>query len=244
MRNWRDAWSRRRAIHCSAVSTCRRWPSAAAAGVPVVVDDTVAGVGNIDVTPWADLVFCSLTKLITGSGMVMGGAVICPPDSPQVGRLRAVLDEEFESDGLVAGCAAAGRAEPWLPGALRPDQPNRNRAGRSTGCASGGCIGCGIRVGSIPLPLIGSADRRGATAACCRLNWSSRNALPSDFYDAWRSPRARASAPPIRWPVRSPSWPTMVSWTGPSPVGCRAGWCGCRSVCEDVEELWQRLRPP
>ncbi len=44
-------------------------------GVPLVADDTVATVCNIDVTPYADLITTSLTKAFSGAGDVLAGCV-------------------------------------------------------------------------------------------------------------------------------------------------------------------------
>ena len=52
---------------------------AAAAGVPVVVDDTIGTSFNVDVLPRADFVATSLTKAISGEGDVMAGALTVNP---------------------------------------------------------------------------------------------------------------------------------------------------------------------
>jgi len=48
---------------------------------PLILDDTIASAANIDTAPWADLITVSLTKLFSGMGNVMGGAVIVPEQS-------------------------------------------------------------------------------------------------------------------------------------------------------------------
>ncbi|MEM7387846.1 MAG: PLP-dependent transferase, partial [Verrucomicrobiota bacterium] len=50
--------------------------------VPIFVDDTVATVHNIDVTPFADAITTSLTKNVSGQGDVMAGAVTVRKGSP------------------------------------------------------------------------------------------------------------------------------------------------------------------
>ena len=51
-------------------------------GVPLVVDDTIGSVANIDVSQYADIITTSLTKWISGKGDVMAGQVTLNPNSP------------------------------------------------------------------------------------------------------------------------------------------------------------------
>ena len=60
-------------------------------GIPLVVDDTVATPFNVDLGGHADLIATSLTKFISGSGDVMGGALICNPRSPHYAQLKNQL---------------------------------------------------------------------------------------------------------------------------------------------------------
>jgi len=53
----------------------------AGAGIPLVVDDTVASVRNVRVLPYADFVTTSLTKWFSGVGDVMGGSLVVREDS-------------------------------------------------------------------------------------------------------------------------------------------------------------------
>jgi cystathionine gamma-synthase len=64
--------------------------------IPLVVDDVVASPINIDVSPYADLIATSLTKYATGSGDVMGGALICIPTSPLHKELKSLIKEDYE----------------------------------------------------------------------------------------------------------------------------------------------------
>lgn len=59
--------------------------------VPLVIDDVVATPLNIDTRPHAALVATSLTKFITGTCDVMGGALICNPTSPFYRELKPIL---------------------------------------------------------------------------------------------------------------------------------------------------------
>ncbi len=65
-------------------------------GVPLVVDDVVSTPVNIDVRLYADFIATSLTKYATGSGDVMGGALICVPTSPYYKQLKSLLEGEYE----------------------------------------------------------------------------------------------------------------------------------------------------
>ena len=66
------------------------------AGVPLIVDDTVASCVNVDLLPVADVVWCSLTKYFSGRGDVTGGAAVVNPHSPFAGRLAAALAADHE----------------------------------------------------------------------------------------------------------------------------------------------------
>ena len=65
-------------------------------GVPLVIDDVVATPINIDLTPYADLITTSLTKYASGSGDVMGGALICVPASPLYTELKQLIHADYE----------------------------------------------------------------------------------------------------------------------------------------------------
>ena len=51
-------------------------------GIPLVVDITIGTPINLDILPYCDAVVESLTKFASGTGEVMGGAVVLNPDSP------------------------------------------------------------------------------------------------------------------------------------------------------------------
>jgi cystathionine gamma-synthase len=65
--------------------------AARAAGVPLIVDDTIASVVNVDVYPFADIVTTSLTKYFSGVGNVMAGSVILNRQSPFHDAFQRVL---------------------------------------------------------------------------------------------------------------------------------------------------------
>jgi cystathionine gamma-synthase len=71
-------------------------PILAAHDIPLVVDDTIATPFNVNVTPYADLIMTSLTKHLTGSGTVMGGALICNPQSPRYAEMKRLLESDHE----------------------------------------------------------------------------------------------------------------------------------------------------
>ncbi len=50
-------------------------------GIPVIADDTIGSAINIDVLPYADLVFSSLTKSFAGRGDILAGALLVSPIS-------------------------------------------------------------------------------------------------------------------------------------------------------------------
>jgi cystathionine gamma-synthase len=59
--------------------------------IPLVVDDTVSSVHNVDVYPYADLVTTSLTKWISGAGDVLAGCVVLNRASPWHSLFRTRL---------------------------------------------------------------------------------------------------------------------------------------------------------
>ncbi|MCB1094497.1 MAG: PLP-dependent transferase [Verrucomicrobiae bacterium] len=68
--------------------------AARAAGVPLIVDDTIASVVNVDVYPFADAVTTSLTKYFSGVGNVMAGSVILNRKSPFHDTFRRALQSD------------------------------------------------------------------------------------------------------------------------------------------------------
>ncbi len=50
-------------------------------GIPVIADDTIGSPLNIDVLPYADLVFSSLTKSFAGRGDILAGSLVVSPHS-------------------------------------------------------------------------------------------------------------------------------------------------------------------
>jgi cystathionine gamma-synthase len=60
---------------------------------PLVVDDTIGALINVDVSPVTDIIATSLTKYFSGTGDVMGGCLILNPVLPHYQRLRTVLEE-------------------------------------------------------------------------------------------------------------------------------------------------------
>jgi len=63
-------------------------------GVPLVVDDTICSVANVQVDRLADVVTTSLTKWVSGKGDVMAGQVTLCPGSPRYSDLREFFDED------------------------------------------------------------------------------------------------------------------------------------------------------
>jgi cystathionine gamma-synthase len=63
---------------------------------PVLVDDTLGALVNVDVLPVADVVTCSLTKFFSGAGDVIAGSLVLNSQRPGAGRLREALAVEYE----------------------------------------------------------------------------------------------------------------------------------------------------
>jgi cystathionine gamma-synthase len=63
---------------------------------PVLVDDTLGALINVDVLRVADLVSCSLTKFFSGAGDVMAGSLTLNPRGPRAKRLREAIEAEYE----------------------------------------------------------------------------------------------------------------------------------------------------
>ena len=63
-------------------------------GVPLVLDDTVATLVNLDALALADLVTSSLTKAFSGVGDVIAGALMVNPRSPWYAFFKAGLEAE------------------------------------------------------------------------------------------------------------------------------------------------------
>ncbi|HEV8001003.1 MAG TPA: PLP-dependent transferase [Planctomycetaceae bacterium] len=63
---------------------------------PVLVDDTLGALVNVDVLPVADVVTCSLTKFFSGAGDVIGGSLVVNPRRAGADRLRRALVAEYE----------------------------------------------------------------------------------------------------------------------------------------------------
>jgi cystathionine gamma-synthase len=73
--------------------------------IPLVADDVVATPVNVDLGPHADLIATSLTKYFAGTCDVMGGALICNPQSPLHAELKSLVRAQHE-DLLWPGDAA------------------------------------------------------------------------------------------------------------------------------------------
>jgi len=63
---------------------------------PVLIDDTLGALVNVDVLPAADVVTCSLTKFFSGAGDVIAGSLVLNSRRPGADRLRAALAAEYE----------------------------------------------------------------------------------------------------------------------------------------------------
>ncbi len=59
--------------------------------IPVIVDDTIGSPINIDVTPFADVIFSSLTKSFAGRGDILAGSVVISPYSKWKNELAEII---------------------------------------------------------------------------------------------------------------------------------------------------------
>ncbi len=62
-------------------------------GIPVIADDTIGSAANIDVLPYADLVFSSLTKSFAGRGDILAGALVISPNSHWQRSLKKIVSK-------------------------------------------------------------------------------------------------------------------------------------------------------
>ncbi|MFT5468712.1 MAG: cystathionine gamma-synthase [Verrucomicrobiales bacterium] len=67
-------------------------------GIPLVVDDTIATVINVDCFQHADVVTTSLTKFFSGAGDVLAGSLILNRESPLYDRMAVILREIYVDD--------------------------------------------------------------------------------------------------------------------------------------------------
>lgn len=65
-------------------------------GVPLVIDETLAGFCNADLLPHADILATSLTKYTAGTGDVLAGSLVLNPVGPHYAQLQAVMPGVFE----------------------------------------------------------------------------------------------------------------------------------------------------
>jgi cystathionine gamma-synthase len=63
---------------------------------PLLVDDTLGALINVNVLPACDVVTCSLTKFFSGAGNVMGGSLILNRERPLAASLGEALETEYE----------------------------------------------------------------------------------------------------------------------------------------------------
>lgn len=82
-----------------------------AAGVPLVLDDSIATFANLDLTPYADVLVSSLTKNFSGNGEAMAGALVLNKRSPLYDRLAAHLAPEDMLFGEDARAIAEGAVD-------------------------------------------------------------------------------------------------------------------------------------
>ena len=62
---------------------------------PLIVDDTLGALINLNSQPFADITVTSLTKYFSGRGDVLAGSLILHPDSPFYSELKLFADKEY-----------------------------------------------------------------------------------------------------------------------------------------------------
>ena len=77
--------------------------------VPLVVDDTIGTVANVDVYRVADVVTTSLTKAFSGAGDVLAGSVILNKASKHHAAFRAFMDQHADNERHAADAIALER---------------------------------------------------------------------------------------------------------------------------------------
>lgn len=65
-------------------------------GFVIVIDETIGNFINVDVTPYADILVSSLTKIFSGDSNVMGGSLILNPNGPKYTELKAAITVDYE----------------------------------------------------------------------------------------------------------------------------------------------------
>lgn len=65
-------------------------------GALLIIDDTLAACGNLNLLPYADVLVTSLTKYFSGTGNVLAGSLAINSDGARAGQLHELLAAEFE----------------------------------------------------------------------------------------------------------------------------------------------------
>lgn len=86
-------------LRCVRVS--RFAPALRESGALLFIDDTIAGVTNIDALKFADAVTTSLSKAFSGAGDVLAGAITLNPKFPHYSALHAYLLAESPDNSLL-----------------------------------------------------------------------------------------------------------------------------------------------
>jgi cystathionine gamma-synthase len=110
-------------LRCVRVS--RFAPTLKENGVLLFIDDTIAGVTNIDALKFADAATTSLSKAFSGAGDVLAGAVTLNPRSPHYQTLHGLLREESPENSQL-----------WHEDAAVLEKNSRDFVERSTGMSA------------------------------------------------------------------------------------------------------------
>ena len=107
---------------------------------PLMVDDTIATAANVHAFQFADVVTTSLTKIFSGVGDVMAGAVTLRADSPFHDLFHELLTMEVEDAPL------------FSPDAVVLEENSRDFADRVRRINATAAILCGVRRHRAGLP--------------------------------------------------------------------------------------------
>ena len=66
---------------------------AQAKNIPIIVDDTIGSSLNVHLTPYADIIFSSLTKSFAGRGDILAGSTVISPYSKWKKELTEILPQ-------------------------------------------------------------------------------------------------------------------------------------------------------
>ncbi|KAJ6442412.1 coagulation factor 5/8 type domain protein [Purpureocillium lavendulum] len=93
-------------------------------GFILILDDTIAGFGNVDILNESDILLTSLTKSFSGQSNVMGGSIVLNPLSPHYHAISSVISSTHHNELFIADAdVLLANSQDFLP---RTRRLNRN----------------------------------------------------------------------------------------------------------------------